>query len=96
MKIFKEVSRLKRVVTKTKNYSNCREIHFEPQNIKVERFKIHDPCNRCIYVTVSTETTFRTKMRVKVIVGDLGRVRGILLDRWISERRKRFGKEVAQ
>ena len=30
------------------------------------------------YVTVSTDTTFRAETRVKVIVGDLERVRGRL------------------
>ena len=39
------------------------------------RFKIHESCNKCVYVTVSTDTTFRVEMIVKVIVGDLERVR---------------------
>ena len=44
----------------------------------MRRFKIHESCNRCVYVTVSTDTTFRTETRVKVTVGDLERVRGRL------------------
>ena len=63
---------------KAKNNSSCREIYFLPKNIKVRRFKIHESCNRCIYVTVSADTTFRAETRVKVIAGDLERVRGRL------------------
>ena len=37
----------------------------------MRRFKFHEPFNRHVYVTVSTDTTFRIKTRVKVIVGDL-------------------------
>ena len=40
----------------------------------MRRFKIHESCNRCVYITVSADTTFRVKTRVKVIVGDLERV----------------------
>ena len=42
------------------------------------RFKIHESCNRCVFVTVSADTIFREKTRVKVTVGDLERVRGRL------------------
>ena len=44
----------------------------------MRRFKIHESCNRCVYVTVSADTTFRAETRVKVIAGDLERVRGRL------------------
>ena len=59
-------------------------------------FKIHESCNRCVYVTVSGDTTFIAEARVKVIAGDLEGVRGRLTDSWVSERRKRFGEEVAR
>ena len=41
----------------------------------MRRFKVHEPCSRCVYVTVSTDAPFRVKTKVKVIVGDLERVR---------------------
>ena len=44
----------------------------------MERFKIHEPCSRCVYVTVRTDSAFRTKTRVKFIVRDLEGVRGKL------------------
>ena len=44
----------------------------------MRRFKTQESCNRCVYVTVSTDTTFRMETRVKVIAGDLERVRGRL------------------
>ena len=44
----------------------------------MRRFKIHESCNRCVFVTVSTDTTFRAETRVEVIVGDLERVGGRL------------------
>ena len=44
----------------------------------MRRFKIHESCNRCVYLTVSADTAFREEIRVKVIVGDLERVRGRL------------------
>ena len=71
-----KVSRIRRAIAKSKNDSSCRKIYFKPENTKVGRFKIHEPCNRCVYVTVSADPTFRMKARVKVIVGDLERVRG--------------------
>ena len=40
----------------------------------MRRFKIHESCTRCVYITVSTDNTFRVEMRVKVIMGDLERV----------------------
>ena len=57
------------------NDSNYRNIYFKPENIEVGRFKTHEPCNRCVYVTVSTDTTFRIKTRIKVLLGDLERVK---------------------
>ena len=44
----------------------------------MRRFKIHESCNRCVYVTVGDDTIFRAEARVKVITGDLERVRGRL------------------
>ena len=32
----------------------------------MRRLKIHESCNRCVYVTVSADTTFRAETRVKV------------------------------
>ena len=40
----------------------------------MRRFKVHEFCNRCVFVTVSTDTTFRAETRGKVIVGDWERV----------------------
>ena len=56
-------------------YCSCRDIYFWPENIEVRRFKIHESCNVCVYVTVSADTTFRVETRVKVKAGDLERVR---------------------
>ena len=44
----------------------------------MKRFKIHESCNSCVYVTISADTTFKVETRVKVIAGDLERVRGRL------------------
>ena len=44
----------------------------------MRRFKIHESCNRCVYVTLSADTTFRAETRVKVIARDLERARGRL------------------
>ena len=44
----------------------------------MRRFKIHESCNRCGNVTVRADTAFRAETRVKVIAGDLKRVRGKL------------------
>ena len=80
-KILKEgekVGSIRRAVAKAKKDSSCRKIYFQPENIKVRRFKIHESCNRCVYVTVRTDTTFRVETRVMIIVGDLERVRGRL------------------
>ena len=80
-KILKEggkVSSIRRAIAETKNDGSCREINFKPENIEVRRFQIHESCNRCVYVTVSADTTFRAETRVKVVVRDLERVRGRL------------------
>ena len=37
------------------------------------RFKIHEFCNGCVYVTVSADTTYRAETRVKVVVGEFGK-----------------------
>ena len=42
---------------KAKNEGSCRKIYLKSKNSKMGRFKIHEPCNRCVYVTVSTDTT---------------------------------------
>ena len=73
-----KVSIIRGAIAKAKNDSSCREIYFWPKNTEVGRFKIHESCNMCVYVTVSDDTTFRAKVRVKVIAGDLERVRGRL------------------
>ena len=44
----------------------------------MRRFKFHDSCNQWNYVTVNADTTFRVETRVKVIAGDLERIRGRL------------------
>ena len=40
------------------------------------RFKIHEPLNRCVYVTVCAYTTIQMKTRVKVIVRDVESISG--------------------
>ena len=89
-KIFKErdkVSSIRRAIAKSENNRNCREINLKLEDVRVRRFMFHEPCNRCVYVTISTDTTFRMKTTVKVIVGDLTAV---------SERSNKFGKDVAK
>ena len=44
----------------------------------MRRFRIHESCNRRVYVTVSADTTFRAETRVNVTAGDLERVSGRL------------------
>ena len=50
----------------------------------------------CVYVTVSTDTTFRMTMRVKVIVGDLERVKGRLTWQLGFGEKEKTGKEVTK
>ena len=50
-----KVRRIRRALAKAKNDSNSKEIYFKPGNIKARRFKIHEPCNMCVYVAVSTD-----------------------------------------
>ena len=73
-----KVSSIRGAIAKTEKDSSCREIYFYPENIKVRRFKIHKSFNRCVYVTVRSDTTFRAETRVKVIVRDLESIRGRL------------------
>ena len=78
-KAFRErekVSRFRGAIAKAENNSNCKEIYFKSENIRLRLFKIHEPSNRCINAIVTTDTTFIRKTEVKVIVGDLERVRG--------------------
>ena len=63
-------------VAETENDSSSRKTDFEPNGIKDRRFKIHEPCNRCVNVIVRTNTSFGAKTRDKVIVGDLEGVSG--------------------
>ena len=58
-------------VAETENDSSSGKTDFEPNDIKVRRFKSYEPCNRCINVTVCTNSSFKTKMRNEVLVGDL-------------------------
>ena len=70
-KILKEgekVCRIRRAIAKANNNSSCRKMYFKPNNIRVGRFNIQEPCNRCAYVTVNANPTFRMKTTVKVIV----------------------------
>ena len=46
-------------VTKAENNSFGRKTDFEPEDIKEARLKIHESCNRCVGVTVSSYSTFR-------------------------------------
>ena len=81
IKILKEggkVGSIRGAVAKAKKDSSCMEVYFWPENIKVRRFKIHESSNRCVYVTVRADTTFKAETCVKVIVGDLEWVRGRL------------------
>ena len=65
------------------------------KNNEVERFKIHELCNRCVYITVSTDTTFRMKTN-KVMVEIWKQSKEDQLDSWVLVRRKKLGKEVAK
>ena len=50
-----------RAITKAENNSFGRKTKFEPEDIKKVRFKIHESCNRCVGVTVSSYSTFRAE-----------------------------------
>ena len=78
LKAGEKVGSIRGAMAKAKNDSSRREIYFQPENIKVRRFRIHESCNSCVYVTISVDTTFRVETRVKIIAGDLERVRGRL------------------
>ena len=78
-KILKEsrvARKLQRTVTKAKNNSDSGKTNFQPEDIEIRRFKIHEPCNRCVYVTVCTNSAIKTKARIEIIVRDIERVRG--------------------
>ena len=51
-----------RAVTKAENVSFERKTNFKPVYVKKVRFKIHEPCNRCVSVTVSSYSIFRTEL----------------------------------
>ena len=70
------ITRVRRTVGETQESSRVFETNFEPHDIKIWRFKIHESCNRSVDVAVSTDTTFEAERGVKVIVGDTERVRG--------------------
>ena len=48
----------------------------EPKSVKVRRFKVHEPCYRCVDVIVSTYTPFETETWNNTIVGDIIEIRG--------------------
>ena len=76
MKEGRVARKLQRTVTKAKNNSDSGKTNFQPEDIEIRRFKIHEPCNRCVYVTVCTNPTITAKTRIKIIVRDVERVRG--------------------
>ena len=63
-------------VAETEYDSGSRKTDFEPNGIKVRRFKIHEPCNRCVDVIVCTYSSLRTKTRNEVVVRDLKGIGG--------------------
>ena len=50
-----------RTITKAENNSFGRKANFKPEDVENIRFKIHESCNRCVGVTVSSYSTFRTE-----------------------------------
>ena len=60
-----KVSRIRRATANAKNDTNCRQIYFKPENIKWGDSRSMSLARG---VLVSTNTTFRMKTRVKVIV----------------------------
>ena len=65
-----------RTITKTKNNGIGGETDFEPDGIEKVRFKIQEPCNRCVDVRVSTNPTIGAETRDKVKVRDRKKIRG--------------------
>ena len=50
-----------RAIAKAENNNFGRNTNFKLEYIKKVRFKIHVSCNRCVGVTVSSYSTFRTE-----------------------------------
>ena len=63
-------------VAETEYDSSSGKTDFEPYGIIVRRFKIHEPCNRCIDVIVSTNSSIGAETRNEIIVRDLKGVGG--------------------
>ena len=63
-------------VAETGYDSSSRKTDFEPDGIKVRRFKSHESCNRCVNVKVCTNSPLRAEMRNEVVVRDLKGVGG--------------------
>ena len=66
-------------VTETENDSSSGKTDFQPNGIKVRRFKSREPCNRCIDVIVCTNSSLGTKTRNEVVVRDLKGVSGSII-----------------
>ena len=81
-KILKERGIVKVVggtVTETKKNCSRRQTNFKPESIKIRGFKYHVSCNRSVDVTVGTNTPHGTELRVKIVVGDVERIRGNII-----------------
>ena len=65
-------------VTKTYKNSFSGKEDTKPENIKVRRFKVHESCNRCVVVIVSTDTPFETETGNNTILRDFIKIRGSL------------------
>ena len=63
-------------VAETDNDSSSGKTDFEPNGIKVWRFKIHEPCNRCVDVIVCTNSSLQTKTKNEVAERDMKGVGG--------------------
>ena len=63
-------------VAETENNSGSGKTDFEPNGIKVRRFKSHEPCNRSIDVIVSTNSSLVAETRNEIVVRDLKGVGG--------------------
>src|SRR5678815_2788671 len=64
-KIFKEgvkICSIRRTVAEAQDYCSRRKKDFEPQNIEVRRFEIHETCYRSINVYIGTHSTLQTEI----------------------------------
>jgi len=85
------VRRVRRKIKKTKKYSNRGQRDFEPDGVKVGRFKFHESSNRCNCITVGTDPTLGAETGIKVVVRDLIVIRGSILGQLGFREKKQDG-----